>query len=84
MADLHDKDLEKVHVDFVENVEKPEPADPVLVDETGRIQRLPVPSDDPNDPLNFAVWEKTAIIVCCCWFCKCHWDGVELAVPFAN
>ncbi|PYI19020.1 MFS general substrate transporter [Aspergillus violaceofuscus CBS 115571] len=65
---LDDKDLEKVHVDFVENVEKPEPADPVLVDETGRIQRLPVPSDDPNDPLNFAVWEKTAIIVCCCWF----------------
>ncbi|OJJ94979.1 hypothetical protein ASPACDRAFT_1908671 [Aspergillus aculeatus ATCC 16872] len=68
MTDLHDKDLEKVHVDFVENVAKPEPSGPVLVDETGRIQRLPVPSDDPNDPLNFAVWEKTAIIVCCCWF----------------
>ncbi|RAL07153.1 MFS general substrate transporter [Aspergillus homomorphus CBS 101889] len=57
MADLMDKDLEKG-----KNV------DPLLIDETGRIRRLPVPSDDPNDPLNFSVWEKTAIIVCCCWF----------------
>lgn len=54
----------KIDVDCIEHV------DQVLVDEAGRIQRLPVPSDDPNDPLNFALWEKTGIVVCCCWFCK--------------
>ncbi|GAQ45086.1 MFS general substrate transporter [Aspergillus tubingensis] len=52
----------KIAVDCIEH------ADQVLVDEAGRIKRLPVPSDDPNDPLNFAVWEKTGIVVCCCWF----------------
>ncbi|GKZ56644.1 hypothetical protein AnigIFM49718_001911 [Aspergillus niger] len=52
----------KIDVDCIEHV------DQVLVDEAGRIQRLPVPSDDPNDPLNFALWEKTGIVVCCCWF----------------
>ncbi|RAK98542.1 MFS general substrate transporter [Aspergillus ibericus CBS 121593] len=52
----------QIAVDCLEHV------DQVLVDETGRIQRLPVPSDDPNDPLNLALWEKTGIVVCCCWF----------------
>ncbi|KAL3255736.1 hypothetical protein ABHI18_008109 [Aspergillus niger] len=52
----------KIDVDCIEHV------DQVLVDEAGRIQRLPVPSDDPNDPLSFALWEKTGIVVCCCWF----------------
>lgn len=54
----------KIAVDCIEH------ADQVLVDEAGRIKRLPVPSDDPNDPLNFALWEKTGIVVCCCWFCE--------------
>ncbi|OOG00249.1 hypothetical protein ASPCADRAFT_401292 [Aspergillus carbonarius ITEM 5010] len=52
----------KIDVDCLEHVEQ------VLVDEAGRIQRLPVPSEDPNDPLNLARWEKTGIVVCCCWF----------------
>ncbi|KAB8205705.1 major facilitator superfamily domain-containing protein [Aspergillus parasiticus] len=40
----------------------------LLVDADGQVQRLPVPSKDPNDPLNYSTWEKTAIIVSCCWF----------------
>ncbi|KAL2409304.1 putative MFS-type transporter [Exophiala dermatitidis] len=40
----------------------------LLLDREGRIRRLPIPSHDPNDPLNFRTWEKTAVIVCCCWF----------------
>ncbi|RDW84249.1 hypothetical protein BP6252_01839 [Coleophoma cylindrospora] len=42
--------------------------DALLVTAQGEICRLPVPSNDPNDPLNFTRWEKAAIIVACCWF----------------
>ncbi|PYH91315.1 MFS general substrate transporter [Aspergillus ellipticus CBS 707.79] len=42
--------------------------DALLVDAAGDIQRLPLPSQDPNDPLNFTVWEKTGVMVSCCWF----------------
>ena len=40
----------------------------LLVAKDGTIRRLPVPSDDPNDPLNFRPWEKYSVIFCCCWF----------------
>ena len=42
----------------------------LLVDEAGNVRRLPIPSSNPNDPLNYKAWEKAAIIACCCWFCK--------------
>ncbi|KAF9892629.1 hypothetical protein FE257_001031 [Aspergillus nanangensis] len=61
---------EKPSVDHSEDAEahKPVPTDNVLIDQDGEIQRLPVPSHDPNDPLNFTTWEKCGIIVSCCWF----------------
>ncbi|CAK7219763.1 hypothetical protein SBRCBS47491_003960 [Sporothrix bragantina] len=40
----------------------------LLVDKQGQIRLLPIPSDDPNDPLNFTRWEKFGIIVCCCFY----------------
>ncbi|KJR88124.1 MFS transporter [Sporothrix schenckii 1099-18] len=40
----------------------------LLVGRDGKIRRLPIPSTNPNDPLNFKTWEKAAVIVCCCWF----------------
>ncbi|KAL4735874.1 major facilitator superfamily domain-containing protein [Aspergillus similis] len=60
---------EKGGVDFVEDVsaEKASPGE-VLVDSSGQIRHLPIPSQDPNDPLNFSSWEKLGIIVSCCWF----------------
>lgn len=60
---------QKVKIEFVEDVE-PQTVETgeVLVDAAGDIQRLPVPSADPNDPLNFTPWEKTGVIVSCCWF----------------
>ncbi|KIW88817.1 uncharacterized protein Z519_10301 [Cladophialophora bantiana CBS 173.52] len=42
--------------------------DAFLVDKHGRVRKLPVPSDDPSDPLRFRWWEKYAIVFCCCWF----------------
>lgn len=67
---------QKINIGFIEDVE-PRDVEPrdvktgdVLVDAGGAIQRLPVPSDDPNDPLNFSVWEKMGVIVSCCWFCR--------------
>ena len=52
----------------------------VLVDESGDVRKLPVPSNDPADPLNFTAWQKGFITLACCWFCefylssysKCH------------
>jgi len=44
--------------------------DVVLVDGEGHLRRVPIPSDDPNDPLNYSKWRKLGILICCCWFCK--------------
>lgn len=60
---------EKVKIEFVEDaVPQTIKTGEVLVDAAGDIQRLPVPSADPNDPLNFTFLEKTGVIVSCCWF----------------
>ncbi|GIZ36792.1 hypothetical protein CKM354_000025900 [Cercospora kikuchii] len=39
-----------------------------LIDQYGQVRRIPIPSADPNDPLNFSKWRKLGIMVCCCWF----------------
>jgi hypothetical protein len=62
---------QKAKIEFLEDVEVEETrTGEVLVDERGEIQRLPVPSSDPNDPLNYTKWEKLGVIFSCCWFCK--------------
>ncbi|KAF2218226.1 hypothetical protein BDZ85DRAFT_117020, partial [Elsinoe ampelina] len=43
--------------------------DVVLIDSNGNVRRLPIPTNDPNDPLNFPRWKKFVILGCCCWFC---------------
>jgi hypothetical protein len=40
----------------------------LLVDRQGEIRKIPIPSSDPNDPLNFRPWEKWGLVFCCCWF----------------
>lgn len=40
----------------------------LLVNKDGEVRKIPVPSSDPNDPLNFRRWEKYGIVFCCCWF----------------
>ncbi|KAF7531217.1 hypothetical protein G7054_g9076 [Neopestalotiopsis clavispora] len=42
--------------------------DAKLLDDQGRIRRIPIPSQSPNDPLNFRIWWKIACIGSCCWF----------------
>lgn len=62
---------EKAVIEFAENVEcLDSPGGHLLIDTNGQIQQLPIPSKDPNDPLNFTKWEKIGIIVACCWFCE--------------
>lgn len=39
-----------------------------LLDDYGNTRRIPIPSEDPNDPLNFTKWRKLGILVSCCWF----------------
>ena len=42
----------------------------LLIDKHGAVRKVPVPSSNPNDPLNFRPWEKWGVIVTCCWFCE--------------
>lgn len=42
--------------------------DALLVTHDGLVQKLPIPSTDPSDPLNYSKWEKLGITVSCCWF----------------
>lgn len=44
----------------------------LLVDRHGAVRKVPVPSGNPNDPLNFRPWEKWGVIITCCWFSKSH------------
>jgi MFS family permease len=39
-----------------------------LLDSEGNVRRIPVPSSDPNDPLNMHKWRKCGILVACCWY----------------
>jgi len=42
----------------------------LLVTIDGQVRRIPVSTNDPNDPLNFSRWQKVGIVFSCCWFCK--------------
>jgi len=42
--------------------------DALLITHDGKVQNLPIPSTDPNDPLNYTKFEKLGVIVSCCWF----------------
>ena len=46
----------------------PDSGDVTLVDSEGNVRRIPIPSSDPNDPLNMNKWRKCAILVTCCWY----------------
>ncbi|KAF1347498.1 major facilitator superfamily domain-containing protein [Delphinella strobiligena] len=39
-----------------------------LINTAGEIRGIPIPSNDPNDPLNFSKLRKLGVLVCCCWF----------------
>lgn len=77
---------QKVNIEFVEDVEASTENGKgiggkdggLLVDASGDILRLPVPSADPNDPLNFTKWEKMGVIISCCWFCEFYSFSVRI------
>jgi len=62
-------------ISYIEEVKQPGHApdnhvkgNALLVGGDGQVRKIPVPSSDPNDPLNLRPWEKNGIIFCCCWF----------------
>lgn len=54
--------------------------DVVMISGSDKVRRVPIPSDDPNDPLHFAQWRKIGIIFTCCWYGKCCSQS-ECALP---
>lgn len=70
MASVKDKEPMTERHESIEGktLETPGNANVNLLDDEGNIRRIPVPSADPNDPLNMNKWRKMGIIVTCCWF----------------
>lgn len=42
----------------------------VLLVTSEDVRRVPVPTDNPNDPLNAKPFKKFMIVANCCWFGK--------------
>ncbi|KAF5692277.1 major facilitator superfamily transporter SIT family siderophore-iron:H+ symporter [Fusarium circinatum] len=40
----------------------------LLYDDDGNVRNLPVPSCDPNDPLNFGIWRQRLILLAVCMY----------------
>lgn len=70
MAPLEDKEatIERHEIIEGKKIEAPETANVNLLDEDGNVRRIPVPSTDPNDPLNLSKWRRLGVIVTCCWY----------------
>ena len=61
---------QKPQIESLEAVEPEGTKGHVLIDDTREVHRLPVPSINPNYPLNFSKWEKFGVVFSCCWFCE--------------
>ena len=70
MASLDNKDITEERLEVVEGkrVDLPVNGNVDLLDGDGNVRRIPVPSADPNDPLNMNKWRKLGIIITCCWY----------------
>lgn len=55
-------DVEKKSESLGEAVLVEDNLDTLLYDEDGHLRKLPIPSSDPNDPLNFSVWRHRLIL----------------------
>jgi hypothetical protein len=40
----------------------------LLYDDDGNVRNLPVPSSDPNDPLNFGIWRQRLVLLAVCMY----------------
>jgi hypothetical protein len=61
MADMEKNNTEKHEATSVKHSHSV-----LLYDEDGRPQNIPVPSSDPNDPLNFSIWRQRFILTVVC------------------
>lgn len=62
---VHDEGIEEKH-QHIQHIA----GSALLIDKNGTVRKLPIPSNNPNDPLNWKGWEKAVVIFCCCWFCE--------------
>ncbi|KAL1961573.1 hypothetical protein VTN77DRAFT_1425 [Rasamsonia byssochlamydoides] len=53
-----------------------------LIDTRGQTRRIPVPSNDPNDPLNFPNWRRYPIFISLCLYGACAFGVVQSASLF--
>ncbi|KAH7129130.1 major facilitator superfamily domain-containing protein [Dactylonectria macrodidyma] len=60
MADIEKKSEASAESMLVED------ANVLLYGEDGQLRKLPIPSSDPNDPLNFSIWRHRLIVAAVC------------------
>jgi hypothetical protein len=71
MAEVLDEKQAAQRIESIEHAKLNVPqraGDLNLLDSEGNTRRIPIPTSDPNDPLNFSKWRKLGILVSCCWF----------------
>jgi hypothetical protein len=70
MASQDNKDITDERLEIVDGkrIDAPANGNVDLLDDNGNVRRIPVPSSDPNDPLNMNKWRKLGIIITCCWY----------------
>lgn len=70
MASLDNKDFTEERLEVIDGkrIDVPVNGNVDLLDGDGNVRRIPVPSADPNDPLNMNKWRKLGIIITCCWY----------------
>jgi hypothetical protein len=70
MASIDHKAVTEERLEVVEGkrIDEPVNGNVNLLDDSGNVRRIPVPSTDPNDPLNLNKWRKLGIIITCCWY----------------
>jgi hypothetical protein len=70
MASPDNKDVAEERLEIVDGkrIDVPVNGNVDLLDGDENVRRIPVPSADPNDPLNMNKWRKLGIIITCCWY----------------
>jgi hypothetical protein len=60
----HTSDEKQLQISELEHVE----GTVRLIDDAGRIRKIPVPSNDPTDPLTWSSWRRSLILASLCLF----------------
>jgi hypothetical protein len=73
MASTSQDSTQKETMASTEKVLGPQEAEQVegtvrLFDSQGQVRKIPIPSNDPSDPLTWSLWKRSLVLLCICVF----------------